>query len=150
MKSKIPRMIRLENPKLIAIRTNLRESLKSAVNEKIGQLQRTSSLYMDKFVQTGYLTPSQEKRHLSLSREIVDLMSQLRRSICVCYRNAGCFSYYEAKEKGFDPKKRPAHMDMVWIPENYKGGPRTTRLWICCNCFARCYGVLALSDILGT
>ncbi len=134
MKSKKPREICISNPKLRAIRTNLRNLWKTAINQEIGKLQEIHSLYIDLLRYRGWLTSTQDKRRQYISKIINGLMHSLRRSICECYKSADCISYEIALKNGLDPKERPAYMDMVWVPKNYRNS-RRGNFWMCDKCF---------------
>ena len=85
-KSKIKpvKKVTIKNPKLRAIRDNLRIIIKLAVIDEYERLKDLQSLYLDKRMKGYTLTPSQEKRDIQLHHQSEYLIDTFSNSVCIC------------------------------------------------------------------
>ncbi len=126
MKSKEVRKVILRTSRMKRVRNNLRIVLKLAIKDELSSLAKLERLYRQKEKKDG-LTLSQEKRYSYVVAKYRELSKRYNHSILRCGSGAACYSLDEAIERGFNPRDRPADLNLVWVP--------WLRRWFCLKCF---------------
>ncbi|MBA7670503.1 hypothetical protein ES703_78649 [subsurface metagenome] len=116
------RKIIIKNPKLQAIRNNLRKIIVLATDDEWWRLNHQERLYSNNRDATRN-TPSQRKRMLDLLNKRYELNDYLKRSICRCFSGNHCPNKTELGDSIV------SLVDMVYAP--YMGA------WYCVDCYER-------------